>query len=127
MMDLTGFFVDAHDGAELTMNLMRESVQRSSAREVHHTSVVLGDDGLSPPGFTSCVLIDESHVTAHCYSEKGWLAIDVFTCGSNPNMPMEMAEYIKNGLLNAVPSLVLQNYFSTPRFLHDCDGNDGVK
>ena len=42
---------------------------------------VLGGDDASPPGFTSCVLIDESHVTSHCYSDRGWLAVDVFTCG----------------------------------------------
>ena len=37
----------------------------------------------SPPGFAAVVLIDESHVTAHCYSERGILAIDVFTCGKH--------------------------------------------
>ena len=66
---------------------MRRSVAESAVREVHHKSVVLGLDGNSPLGFTSCVLIDESHVTAHCYSDRGWLAVDVFTCGSNAQMP----------------------------------------
>lgn len=87
MLDLTGFFVNAVEGAELVLRVMRASVARSQAHEVHAKSVVLGDDGLSPPGFTSVVLIDESHVTAHCYSERGWLAVDVFTCGSNSKMP----------------------------------------
>jgi S-adenosylmethionine/arginine decarboxylase-like enzyme len=49
--------------------------------QVHSRAVILGDDGLSPPGFTAVCLVDESHVTAHCYSDRGWLAIDVFTCG----------------------------------------------
>ena len=75
------------------MDTMRRSVAKSSAREVHHKAVVLGDDNLSPPGFTACVLIDESHVTAHCYSERGLLAIDIFTCGGKPDMPMDMNDY----------------------------------
>ena len=30
-----------------------------------------------------CVLLlDESHFTSHCYSDKKILAIDIFTCGS---------------------------------------------
>ena len=33
---------------------------------------------LSPPEFASVVLLDESHVSAHCYSETGLLAIDAF-------------------------------------------------
>ena len=87
MLDFTGFRVEAAEGAALVLRVMRDSVAQSSAREVHAKSVVLGADGASPPGFTSVVLIDESHVTAHCYSERGWLAVDVFTCGSNSKMP----------------------------------------
>mmetsp|Transcript_77320 Transcript_77320/g.151419 ORF Transcript_77320/g.151419 Transcript_77320/m.151419 type:complete len:224 (-) Transcript_77320:26-697(-) len=126
MLDFTGFFVDATEGAALTMRLMRKCVAQSSAREVHHKSVVLGDDGVSPPGFTSVVLIDESHVTAHCYSEKGWLAIDVFTCGAHPRMPHTMADFLEAELLRNVPSLVLSNRFSTPRFLHTEEHNKAI-
>ena len=86
----------SQQGAALVLDTMRRSVAESAATEVHHKSVVLGCDNeegssssshSSPPGFTSCVLIDESHVTAHCYSDRGWLAIDVFTCGANTQMP----------------------------------------
>lgn len=39
-------------------------------------------DGIkSPPGFASVILLDESHMSAHCYSDDGMLAVDVFTCG----------------------------------------------
>ena len=33
-------------------------------------------------GLCSRGAFDESHLTAHCYSERGWLSIDCFTCGS---------------------------------------------
>ncbi|GEM_PF-1868505 len=47
----------------------------------------------SPPGFTLAVLLDESHCTAHCYSETGHIAIDMFTCGSTN--PWEILEYVR--------------------------------
>jgi S-adenosylmethionine/arginine decarboxylase-like enzyme len=97
---------------------MRRSVAESAVREVHHKSVVLGLDGNSPLGFTSCVLIDESHVTAHCYSDRGWLAVDVFTCGSNAQMPRDMARDIYDSLLDCAPNLQLHGYAKLPRFSH---------
>lgn len=83
-LDYTGFRVDAAEGAEATLQAIRAAVSESGVREVHSRVVVLGEDGLSPPGFTGVCLVDESHVTAHCYSDRGWLAIDVFTCGAHP-------------------------------------------
>lgn len=116
MLDFTGFFCEASEGALKTMEVIRESVREAGVREVHHKTVVLGGDGdaLSPPGFTACVLIDESHVTAHCYSDKGWLAVDVFTCGSHSTE--DLARAIQNRLLKLEPALYLRSYFNVPRF-----------
>lgn len=61
------------------------------------------------------MLIDESHVTAHCYSEQGWLAIDVFTCGSHS--PHGIARSLIARLLDAVPGLKLRSHYDVPRFL----------
>ncbi len=36
----------------------------------------------SPPGCTVVVILDESHITAHSYSEKGKIAFDIFTVNS---------------------------------------------
>lgn len=36
----------------------------------------------SPPGFTCVVMLDESHISAHSYSDLGTMAIDIFTCGN---------------------------------------------
>ena len=57
----------------------------------------------SPPGFAAVVLIDESHVTAHCYSERGILAIDVFTCGDSD--PSAVAAMINDALVSEIPGL----------------------
>jgi S-adenosylmethionine/arginine decarboxylase-like enzyme len=61
---------------------------------VLHRKVETYDGSLSPPGFASCALIDESHMSAHCYSDQGQLAFDVFTCGSQPDSVRKVARDI---------------------------------
>ena len=79
-------YVDYHRGkegdGEWVLGVLRECVRKSGIREVRsHVEVFDGTE--SPLGIAAAVLIDESHVTAHCYSERGLLAIDVFTCGGS--------------------------------------------
>ena len=51
------------------------------------------------------VLIDESHVSAHCYAEEGILAVDCFTCGGvNPN---QIADDIHQQILIENPEICL--------------------
>ena len=87
---------------EWVLSVLRECVRKSGVREGHsHVEIFDGED--SPPGFAAVVLIDESHVTAHCYSERGILAIDVFTCGdSNPS---GVAAMINDVLVSEIPGL----------------------
>jgi len=68
-------------GGAWMLELMRYAVKNATVREVH-SHVEEFDGSKSPPGFAAVVLLDESHVTAHCYYEEGALAIDAFTCGS---------------------------------------------
>ena len=74
------------------LSLMEKAVDFSGARRVH-SHVEHFDGSVSPLGFAAVVLLDESHVSAHCYSESGWLAIDAFTCGgTDPARIIEMIE-----------------------------------
>ena len=57
---------------------------RDEGTNVLMTHVEAFDGRSSPPGFASVVLLDESHISAHAYSDEGLLAIDVFTCGADP-------------------------------------------
>lgn len=56
----------------------------------------LGGNG-TPPGCTCAILLDESHITAHSYADKGMLAVNVFTCGSKAD-PALALDYIKKQL-----------------------------
>ena len=60
----------------------------------------------SPPGFAAVVLLDESHFTAHCYSQKGWLSIDCFTCGATDTN--SIVEAMDLALKQLSPSIHLQ-------------------
>ena len=91
-LDIINFFLPARDGGEKILKILKESLKFSSCHAVHEKLVVLGET--SPPGFTSVILIDESHLTAHCYSEEGLLAIDAFTCGKSE--PEKMIDFIYN-------------------------------
>ena len=80
------------------------------------------DGSTSPPGFAAVVLLDESHVTAHCYSEKGWLAIDCFTCGTcDPNI---IIDQIHLALVREMPTLSQIIKSNHERFLYEDESGE---
>jgi S-adenosylmethionine decarboxylase len=114
-VDYTGYLPIGDDDGLWMLQIMRDAVTNSEAKEVH--SHVEQFDGItSPPGFAAVVLLDESHVTAHCYSEKGWLAIDCFTCGQcDPNT---IVDQIHMALERVMPNLKLIKKSGHDRFLY---------
>eukprot|EP00041_Stephanoeca_diplocostata_P020411 m.455655 g.455655 ORF g.455655 m.455655 type:complete len:186 (-) comp21573_c0_seq20:2744-3301(-) len=84
MVDVTGAIINDEilfKVGHAMVDAMEEQARLAGARPVHKHIEVF-DDSVSPPGFTSVVLLDESHITAHCYSRTGEIALDVFTCGA---------------------------------------------
>ena len=75
-------FIEQKKHGTWMLNLMQYAVKSAGVREVH-AHVEEFDGTLSPTGFAAVVLLDESHVSAHCYYDKGILAIDAFTCGDS--------------------------------------------
>lgn len=70
---------------KLVLRTMADAAERAGANVISQVRYRFGLD--SPPGFASVVLLDESHISAHCYSEDRIIAFDVFTCGStNPEL-----------------------------------------
>ena len=97
------------------LQILQNAVETCGIREVHaHVEVFDGD--VSPPGFAAVVLIDESHVSAHCYSDRGWLAIDAFTCGDHD--PEKIVDIIHENLISASPNITQLRRDSVERFLH---------
>ena len=114
--DYTGYQYDDKSDGEKILEIILEGVEEAEVRQVHsHVEEFDGD--LSPPGFAVVVLIDESHVTAHCYYDNGWLAVDAFTCGGgNPGL---IIDHIQARLEEKMPSLRLMRRETVSRFLHD--------
>jgi S-adenosylmethionine decarboxylase len=112
-MDYIGAYFGDEDSHSQVLELMRAVVDRSPATEVHAKAVSF-DGSTSPPGFAAVVLIDESHLTAHCYADRGLLAVDCFTCGQTD--PDEVADDLHAALLQAIPELVLVKRERIERF-----------
>ena len=49
----------------------------------------------SPQGITGVIILAESHIAIHSWPEYHYVAVDVFTCGSEA-MPYKAIEYLKN-------------------------------
>ena len=113
VLDYTGYSSPMEDDGVWMLQVLRRCVKRAGVKEVHsHVEQFDGTD--SPPGYAAVVLIDESHVSAHCYSVRGLLAIDIFTCGgSNPSA---LADDIHREVSEAVPGIELTGRKMLDRF-----------
>ena len=97
------------------LKTLQNAVNKCGIREVH-SHVEIFDGEHSPPGFAAVVLIDESHVSAHCYSNRGWLAIDAFTCGGHD--PENIVDIIHEDLVSSSPNIIQMRRDTVNRFLH---------
>ena len=117
LLDYSGFQIeDPQTLSDWTLDTIRAALKANNIRCVHSHSEVFEDvrDAETPPGFTAVCLLDESHVSAHCYSAIGMLAIDVFTCGGKPNQTFEAARDIHRAVMSHLPCKFLGS--STYRF-----------
>jgi S-adenosylmethionine decarboxylase len=104
LLDYVGYQRSEEGDGEWVLSVLRGCVRESGVREVH-SHVEIFDGAQSPLGFAAAVLIDESHVTAHCYSERGLLAIDVFTCGGSDSD--SLADMIHERIVSENPGVRL--------------------
>tara|TARA_Y100000768_G_scaffold195673_1_gene146808 strand:+ start:68 stop:1363 length:1296 start_codon:yes stop_codon:yes gene_type:complete len=105
------------------LSLMESAVDSSGARRVHSHNEDF-DGSVSPPGFAAVVLLDESHVSAHCYSDSGLLAIDAFSCGNTD--PARIIEVIEKSLREKYPDMSINRRKRVERFLTE-PVNGGVR
>ena len=113
-LDYVNAFFSNEDEYRWLFSTMREAVAKSTATEVH-AHLAPFDGSTSPPGFAAVVLIDESHITAHCYADRGLLAVDCFTCGDTD--PELIASYLDEQLTKRFPNLKRMRKDRVNRFL----------
>lgn len=112
-LDFINFFdSDLENCAEYVFEVMKESIRQTSMKVMFEKMVILKED--TEEGFTSVLLLDESHITAHSYTKRGLLALDVFTCGNtNPEL---VAKYVCDKLQMKYPNIKCISFLSHKRF-----------
>lgn len=70
-----------------------ERTLEDSARDAGATVVISSFYPFSPHGVSGVVVITESHLAIHTWPERGYAAVDVFTCGDAVD-PRSIAEAI---------------------------------
>ena len=102
-----------HDGAWM----LEKMIAAANAANVELSTLMLRNlMVVSPTGFAAMVLLDESHISAHCYYDKGWLAVDAFTCGgADPN---GIADDLDEALRSTMDDLLIRRE-EVDRFLHE--------
>jgi S-adenosylmethionine decarboxylase len=115
-LDFINFYVedDLKECCQYIFELMKESVKLTTMKNMHSKMIMLDTD--TEEGFTSVILLDESHITCHSYTKLGLLALDVFTCGkTNPEI---ISIYIKTKLKSKYPDIICTNSKTHERFVY---------
>lgn len=114
-LDFVNFFDDnLEECCEYIFSLMNDAIKQTNMRNMFGKMILLKED--TEEGFTSVILLDESHITCHSYTKRGLLALDVFTCG-NTN-PEVVSNYIKDKLEKKYPNIKCTNSETHKRFLY---------
>ncbi|HEX3043782.1 MAG TPA: adenosylmethionine decarboxylase [Bacillota bacterium] len=91
LADFWGCQFEKLDDAKLLMDTLRHAAKSAKM-------TILGEESykFTPQGFTGLLLLSESHISIHTYPERGYAAIDVYTCGGG--MTQKAIEYLKETL-----------------------------
>ncbi len=79
-----------------TDDLLRQAANKAGAAALEIISHKFDSPNKDlPPGLTSAVILEESHITIHTWLEEdGYVAVDAFTCGPKCK-PEKAVEYLK--------------------------------
>jgi S-adenosylmethionine decarboxylase len=91
LADFWGCQFEKLDDPELLMESLRQA-----ARSANMTILAEEAHKFFPQGFTGLLLLSESHISIHTYPERGYAAVDVFTCGGG--MTQKAIDYLKSVL-----------------------------
>ncbi|MGE5583076.1 MAG: adenosylmethionine decarboxylase [Bacillota bacterium] len=91
LADFWGCQFEKLDDAELLMRSLRQAA-------INAKMTILGEKSykFDPQGFTGLLLLSESHISIHTYPERGYAAIDVYTCGGG--MTQKAIDFLKEVL-----------------------------
>ncbi|MDQ0416049.1 S-adenosylmethionine decarboxylase [Thermoactinomyces sp. DSM 45891] len=91
-MDAWGVNFDLLNDAEFLREKMEQAAVACGA-----TILSVQSQQFDPQGATVLVMLSESHLSIHTYPEKGFAALDCYTCGHTVD-PMVAIEYMLEAL-----------------------------
>jgi len=99
--DLCGCNPDLLNDSEFISTSLRQAVEHANATLIEEVKYEF-----TPQGITAVCLLSESHISIHTWPEKGYAAVDIFTCGDH-TMPEKACEYMVQMLESTKPSITV--------------------
>lgn len=86
LIDFTHFFIPQYRVSSTCLTFKKEmkTIILKNRLNIVGDNYKIFTKPISPNGFTIMFLLDESHISTHCYTDTGKLAFDLFTCCPNP-------------------------------------------
>ena len=107
--------LDNHDHIVSVLKSAADIAKSSLLREVSFQ--------FNPQGVTALALLAESHISIHTWPERGYAAVDIFTCGDHTE-PEKACRYIEHNMQAARSDLqVIKRGLSTSPL--DADPTEG--
>lgn len=108
-IDIKDIYDDEYRLGKFIYELMIKTILEKTCLKIVHQKLVILNVA-TPPGFTSVLLLDSSHFTSHCYSRKGTLSCDLFTCGTDLQVLKEAMTYFMDEIKDEYPFSNIVNY-----------------
>lgn len=110
LIDIWGVSEEKCSDTPFLLNMMKEAAILIGATIVDSAIHSLFD----PPGATGFLLLDESHISCHTYSDRGWVALDIFVCGEGKDPLLGWALVKERLEIGNTYSLALEERFFGP-------------
>lgn len=90
--ELCGCNKDLLNNSHFISTSLRKAVEYANATLIEEVKYEF-----SPQGITAICLLSESHISIHTWPEKGYAAVDIFTCGDH-TAPAQACKYLVSAL-----------------------------
>lgn len=86
------------DNEELCINVLHKIAKIAGMKKLHDPVIVKADSnetlgGKDPGGFSCFLMIQESHISIHTFTRRGFVTIDVYSCKEFEAQPV--IKYVK--------------------------------
>jgi S-adenosylmethionine decarboxylase len=113
--------IPSEESAEIAttkiVNILENMIKIADLNVLDRSINILGENTGTPPGFAITYTLDQSHVTAHSYTDLGILAADIFTCG-DISKGKKAGEYFVKEIKLIYPKIKLRSKHILRRFYY---------